>query len=1339
MAVQHEIDSLNARAYDIRYTSAVESNKCADEVIGRYSKSVYSDGFFEAYINKAFAMRMLMRFDSVKICCDEVLRHCDNDLLCAKADVCMMSVCNQTGQSKEFYDYRNDARERLDNVAIESDDMSEHQKMVWNSVQAQYQLASLGYFARMRQEEDVDEAMNWLSDNQDIMASDSTMLALWLVQKAVLGLKDGVTEESLNEQRRSIVRLLSMSVQHGYKYLVAESMRSLAQSIERVGPLRPSQQVFVSELVGVEPSDSMGMELARKSVELFHEYGNKIGEGNSLILLSECELKNRRKEHSLAALERALQLVNIHHKEVNATHNHEGRDWNDVVYSYSAQQDSLSTEMMWIADDSTITVPEWMAAIRQQLSIVYGAMGMKTESDYNHNIYFDILDATRLDQKAQQEQEHLDREERVLNILISLFVVAIILLVWILFRYSKKSGAKYRERVAKLSSVIEVCKKMTTALSDECEDEEMLVATLHSLTDADVLKLFPQTKGNDWTLYPSSSFNDLDKELFNVLLVFYGWILEKGKMYISFADEERRIEAETFAFEKKFEDNKRLYLEKLTSMGIINGITPFLDRALHEVDRLIADKSMSMKDVKKRLTYVGELIDKINEYNDVLGHWAVIRKGMVALHVENFSLQPLLDTLRLGTKTFANKDIDLKVEECDAVVKADKSLTLFMMNTLLDNARKYTPQGGKVSLKVKEEEAYVEVSVSDTGRGMSAEDVDTLNNSKVYDSGKIGMQSADAEELKASKGFGFGLMNCKGIIEKYKKTNSLFSVCLFGVESELGKGSRFFFRLPKGTLKSLSILMLISAVMFSCSNTAAEERDNLVDMANEEFVDSVVLDEYLCNANAYADSVFACNVLGDYELALSFADSVIGQLNAHYLSIVPEGKELMSLGAGKMVELDWWKDNLNTDYNLIISIRNEVAISALALNRVALYRYNCEVFTRLYKLLSTDDSLEEYCASIKQANRDKKATAVVLGVALFVGLLFYLLLHYRHNMLFSLNLRQFILLTNEVFSASEKDVEGVLKRGVEELRMSDNEEQIKSLVAQVVEIHNYYSNTKVEERNTLLELKEDLRRKAEMEEQKVYVQNMIMDNCISSIKHETMYYPNRIKQIVDKSMEIIDSVEACTDERLRKSVADIDELLSYYKEIFTILSECAGKQVEKSLFKRQSLPVSKIAEMVSSSFRKMTKKSMSSGRLLVDNGKDSASTHIYIYADKVFMSSLIENVLSLYVEHCSGGDLLFGCEVVDEFVKFSFTDTKYELTESEIKNVFYVDSVRYNAMADKLEGMQYILAKQIVREHDERCNHRGCRIYVENTEDGGSSFVFMLPRSRGNAKPFRSA
>lgn len=159
-----------------------------------------------------------------------------------------------------------------------------------------------------------------------------------------------------------------------------------------------------------------------------------------------------------------------------------------------------------------------------------------------------------------------------------------------------------------------------------------------------------------------------------------------------------------------------------------------------------------------------------------------------------------------------------------------------MINTLAENARKYTPKGGTIKIYARKENDYVEISVEDNGRGLSPEDVAHIIGEKIYDSKAIGMNDApNREELRKKKGSGFGLMNCKGIIEKYKKTNPIFNVCLFNVESALGKGSRFYFRLPVGVRKIITaVLLVLSLSMVSCSRTANN------DMSQEVPADSLV-------------------------------------------------------------------------------------------------------------------------------------------------------------------------------------------------------------------------------------------------------------------------------------------------------------------------------------------------------------------------------------------------------------------------------------------------------------------------------------------------------------------
>ena len=78
-----------------------------------------------------------------------------------------------------------------------------------------------------------------------------------------------------------------------------------------------------------------------------------------------------------------------------------------------------------------------------------------------------------------------------------------------------------------------------------------------------------------------------------------------------------------------------------------------------------------------------------------------------------------------------------------------------MINTLAENARKYTPQGGMVKVYARQEKDYVEISVEDNGCGLSPENVARIVGEKVYDSKAIGMSDApDKEELRKNKGSG---------------------------------------------------------------------------------------------------------------------------------------------------------------------------------------------------------------------------------------------------------------------------------------------------------------------------------------------------------------------------------------------------------------------------------------------------------------------------------------------------------------------------------------------------------------------------------------------------------
>lgn len=176
------------------------------------------------------------------------------------------------------------------------------------------------------------------------------------------------------------------------------------------------------------------------------------------------------------------------------------------------------------------------------------------------------------------------------------------------------------------------------------------------------------------------------------------------------------IEEQTKLAELHLLNNKKRNLEQRAKIALVNSITPFIDRIIHEVRQLRQEDDEKRK--SERFTYIAELTDKINEYNNVLTNWIRIRQGQLDLRIESFPLQPLFDIVAKGKMSFALKGITLEVADTDVVVKADKTLTLFMINTLADNARKFTSDGGKVRVEALRTQEYVEISVADTGIGM---------------------------------------------------------------------------------------------------------------------------------------------------------------------------------------------------------------------------------------------------------------------------------------------------------------------------------------------------------------------------------------------------------------------------------------------------------------------------------------------------------------------------------------------------------------------------------------------------------------------------------------------
>lgn len=156
---------------------------------------------------------------------------------------------------------------------------------------------------------------------------------------------------------------------------------------------------------------------------------------------------------------------------------------------------------------------------------------------------------------------------------------------------------------------------------------------------------------------------------------------------------------------------------------------------------------------------------------------------------ENISLYQFLEAIAEDAEILA-ADRGLRFERKfdddakDIHIEADATFLYQVLMNLLDNAFKYTPQGGSVKLFLNKTDHTAVFGVEDTGQGIAESDLK-----------KIFRRFYRTEEARAHQGaehtarsLGLGLAITKSIIEAHGGSIS--------VESKLGKGSKFIVKLP---------------------------------------------------------------------------------------------------------------------------------------------------------------------------------------------------------------------------------------------------------------------------------------------------------------------------------------------------------------------------------------------------------------------------------------------------------------------------------------------------------------------------------------------------------------
>lgn len=160
-----------------------------------------------------------------------------------------------------------------------------------------------------------------------------------------------------------------------------------------------------------------------------------------------------------------------------------------------------------------------------------------------------------------------------------------------------------------------------------------------------------------------------------------------------------------------------------------------------------------------------------------------IRTGKLTLSLQRIDIADLVETAvdsaRLSTKA-RGQHIDLVVPEQPLMIRGDPARLSQVLTNLLDNAARYSPKGGRITVEVDETKGVARIAVADSGIGISKAALPTIFEPFIQDTHAVGYSKA---------GLGIGLTVVRELVLAHSGTIKASS-------DGVGCGSRFVLSLP---------------------------------------------------------------------------------------------------------------------------------------------------------------------------------------------------------------------------------------------------------------------------------------------------------------------------------------------------------------------------------------------------------------------------------------------------------------------------------------------------------------------------------------------------------------
>ena len=198
---------------------------------------------------------------------------------------------------------------------------------------------------------------------------------------------------------------------------------------------------------------------------------------------------------------------------------------------------------------------------------------------------------------------------------------------------------------------------------------------------------------------------------------------------------------------------------------------------------MLFKEKISPSDVQTSVSGIFKSTNNLLSLLQTLLDWSKAQRNQIDFVPENINIEEIIkNNIDLSFEIANKKQINIAYNISEVFnVYADRNMIDSILRNLIVNAVKFTNNNGKITIKAIKHpnEEFAIIQIEDSGVGISKDDIDKLFNIE-FSHTTIGSSG--------EKGTGLGLILCKEFVEKHGGK--------IWVESEVGKGSKFYFTIP---------------------------------------------------------------------------------------------------------------------------------------------------------------------------------------------------------------------------------------------------------------------------------------------------------------------------------------------------------------------------------------------------------------------------------------------------------------------------------------------------------------------------------------------------------------